>query len=78
MRALLLALLLAGCSSYADRVAAHCARLGAAPGTSEYWGCVQQTQAIDAQDRAMWGGVAAAGAGMLAQPQPMNVYVYGR
>jgi outer membrane biogenesis lipoprotein LolB len=52
--------LLAGCSTYAQRVQATCTSLGAPPGSSAYWPCVQQQQAIDAQDRAMWGGVLAA------------------
>jgi hypothetical protein len=58
-------LAVSACSSYADRVAATCERLGAPRGTPHYWDCVQQQQEIDQRDRAMWGGVTATGAGML-------------
>ena len=74
--ALLSLLLLAGCSSYADRVAAYCTQLGAPPGSAHYWDCVSQTQEIDQRDRAMYGGVAAAGVYSLSPPQP--VYLIGR
>lgn len=67
---LVVAVALAGCSSYADRGAATCSRLGAPPGSPNYWPCVQQQQAIDAQDRAMWGGVAASGAAVMSRPAP--------
>lgn len=73
MRMLLALLLLAGCSSYADRVASTCARLGAPMGTENYWSCVEMQHDIDQRDRAMWGRTTAAGAYMLA-PAP-TVYV---
>ena len=71
--AILCLALLAGCSSYADRVAATCTRLGFAPGTGRYWDCVQQQQALDAADRAGWAGVTMAGAGIIAASQPTVV-----
>lgn len=80
MKPVLLAALVAlgGCSSYADRVSATCSRFGAGPGTSHYRDCIEQQQAIDAHDRAMWGGVTASGAALLA-PQPSStVFIYGR
>ncbi len=62
---------LTGCSSYADRVAATCERLGAPLGSDEYWPCVRQQMAIDQQDRAMWGGVMASGVSSLNRPSPV-------
>jgi len=68
---LILAILaLAGCSSDIDRVSAACARLGAPPGTSDYWACAQSQEAVDQHDRDRWAGLTALGVGIMAQPQP--------
>ena len=71
MRTLLIlaTLAVAGCSTYEERLAGTCQRLGAQQGTPEYWQCVQFQHENDAQNRAMWSGVSAAGFGMMAQPQ---------
>lgn len=76
MRALLALLLVAGCSTYGQRVAATCASLGAPQGSPHYWSCVQQQVDVDRRDRAMWGGTTAAGAAVLQGPQ--RVYVVGQ
>lgn len=78
MRFLLLAgvVALAGCSTYEQRVAGHCARLGAGPGTSQYWPCVERTELLDQRNREMWSTTAVAGAGMLT-PAP-SYYVVPR
>lgn len=75
MRALLVLLLVAGCSnlSYGERVAATCASLGAPQGSANYWSCTQQQVEIDQRDRAMWGGTTAVGASLLQRPQPVYV-----
>lgn len=75
MRWLFLLLTVTACSSYADRVAATCGRLGAPRGSEYYWSCVQQQVDVDQRDRAMWGGTTAAGAALLADPVRANVYV---
>lgn len=75
MRWLFLLLAVSACSSYGDRVAATCQRLGAPQGSAYYWSCVQQQVDVDQRDRAMWGGVTAAGLNTLA-PAPA-VYVRG-
>lgn len=66
--AALIALAATGCTSYEERVANTCARLGAPMGSEGYWPCVRERQAIDAADRASWGAVTAAGASILAAP----------
>lgn len=73
---LLLAIGLAGCTSYAERVAGTCQRLGAPRGTPQYWDCVHQQVEIDQRDRAMWSGTTAVGASLIQGPP--SVYVYGR
>jgi hypothetical protein len=64
-----------GCTSYEERVANTCSRLGAPPGSANYWDCVHMQMANDNQQRAMWGGLAAVGAGIAAQPaaQPVGI-----
>lgn len=62
---------LAGCSSYTDRVTATCQRLGGEVGTPAFSHCIDREEAIDQQDRAMWGGVMVGGAGMMQQPRPV-------
>lgn len=57
--AALLLLGLAGCSSYADRVANTCSQFGAPRGSAAYWPCVQQQQYLDQRDRAAWGALIA-------------------
>ena len=69
----LIFLLLAGCTPYAQRVAAFCSELGMGPGTADYAGCVHQQIEIDQRDRAMWSGTTAVGASMLYQPSPVLV-----
>lgn len=71
---LAVACLIGGCTSYEQRVANTCARLGAPMGSPHYWSCVQQQIATDQRDRAMWGGVAVSGAQMM-QRQPQVVVV---
>lgn len=71
---ILTTIVLAGCTSYEERVAASCARLGFPMGTGGYPACVQMQIAKDQRDRAMWGGIAAAGAALM-QPTPKTVYV---
>lgn len=78
MRWLFILLAVSGCSSYADRVAATCGRLGAPRGSAYYWSCVQQQVDVDQRDRAAWGGVTMAGAGLLSGPRRADVYVWGR
>jgi hypothetical protein len=56
---------LAGCSTYEERVAGHCARLGEGPGTAYYHACVERSEALDQRNREMWGATGAAGAAML-------------
>jgi len=73
---LLLAVLLSGCTPYAQRVSSFCRQLGATPGSQHYWDCVHQQMAIDQRDRAMWAGTTAVGAQLMQGPP--NVYVYGR
>lgn len=75
MRTLLILLLVAGCSSYGDRVAATCASLGAPRGSPSYWSCAHQQVQIDQRDRAMWGGTTAVGASLL-QPQQSTLVVW--
>ena len=60
--AILLLAALAGCTSYADRVAGYCLRL--ADSSDHYWDCIHQQQEIDQRDRAMWAGVAVSGAAL--------------
>jgi hypothetical protein len=66
---------LAGCSTYEQRVALHCDRLGEGPGTAYYHGCVERTEALQQRNEEMWGGAMTAGAAMLTpQPTIYNVY----
>lgn len=69
----LIFLLLAGCSSYAQRVAHTCSELGMGPGTADYADCVHQQIDTDQRDRAMWSGTTAVGASMLYRPSPVLV-----
>jgi hypothetical protein len=64
------------CSTYEERIAAHYSRLGAPPGSAEYWPCIQEAEELQQRNAEMWGGVAATGASMLAPPP--NVYVMPR
>ena len=72
----LIFLLLAGCTSYEQRVAASCERLGMGPGTNYYPSCVQQRMELDQRDRAMWAGVTAAGVSTFYQPAPVLVVTH--
>lgn len=67
--ALILLLSVSGCTSYAERVAATCRRMGMGPGTEDYAPCVHQQMEIDQRDRAMWAGVAGMGAASLSTSQ---------
>lgn len=66
-------LLLAGCSSYAQRVANTCSELGMGPGSPDYAGCVHDQIVTDQQDRAMWAGTTAVGASLLYRPSPVLI-----
>ena len=66
---------LASCSTYEQRVAGHCERLGEGPGTSYYHACVERTEALQQRNEEMWSGTTAAGAALMApQPTIYNVY----
>ena len=60
---------LAGCSTYEQRVAGHCQRIGEGPGTAYYHECIGRTEALDQRNREMWSGATMAGASLLA-PAP--------
>lgn len=68
---LLACLALGACSSYEDRVEATCQRHGLDYGTPEFSRCMEHEEAMDQQDRAMWGGMMTAGAGMMQPSRPM-------
>ncbi len=66
--AILALIALAGCSTYEERVANTCSRLGAPPGSSEYWPCVHHEMEIDQRDRAAGAGMMMTGAALLYRP----------
>jgi hypothetical protein len=69
-----LSLALAACSTYEERVAGHCARLGEGPGTAYYHACVERTEELQQRNQEMWSGATAAGARLLAPQPTINVY----
>lgn len=64
--------LLAGCTSYAQRVTRTCETYGFSPGTDQFLSCVNQQTANDSYERAAWGRAGVAGAYLLRGP---NQYV---
>lgn len=63
-----IAILLASCTSYEQRVANTCARLGMGPGEPEYNQCVLEEMNNDSRERAAWSGVTNTGAYMMHPP----------
>ena len=70
-----LTVMLPGCTSLEDRIVASCERLGAQPGTPEFWQCEQQQVAVHQQRAAMFSHMAIQGAWMLQPPPTVNVRV---
>jgi hypothetical protein len=70
----LLLLALTACTTPEQQTMAACERLGAPPGSDEYWPCVQQQGELRQRRAEMFSGMAVSGAAML-QPPP-SIYVY--
>lgn len=68
---LLACLALGACSSYEDRVEATYQRHGLEYGSQEFSRCMEHEEAMDQQDRAMWGGMMTAGVAMMQTPRPV-------
>src|SRR5579862_6739919 len=60
---------LGACVPYQERVAQTCSSMGYMRGTAAFSGCMERQMQADQAERAMWLGVAGAGAQMMSQPQ---------
>jgi hypothetical protein len=67
-------IILAACTPYEQRMANACTRMGAPPGSPDYWPCIHHVMDLDQQNRAMWAGVSAVGASSLSTPAPSQAY----